>query len=377
MTDKGDRPFKHMDFTRFRGQITSLNGVPITGMERVWSGMTQAGMVGTWAMGLHIDDGRVPPMKSRHMSLVTLVALTMAVTAACSSTPIASVNVDTPSVFGSAPRITNVIGGDEMALVDVTLTVEDQTPSPKFGLLALPGAWNEAKVNLFSSTANTGVNPAAQSITLLETAFSAPVLGVRSASASFPPLRPAADYKATVFLNNTAGTISTARLAGSDARTGYTLDAGANNLLFTVVVNADEITYRVTPGSSTNSNVVSDNTIVVGDQITLDTGLAASQPGIDHLDIKIAAGAAYPGGALVARLNSPALWYQFVWNTSSNSVGPANYLAASLIGGDLATPKVAQLDFEAYADAAGTVLAGKASKSITVYGKPTVTVQVQ
>lgn len=285
--------------------------------------------------------------------------------------------VDASAIFTALPKVEKSEASDGMAHVRVGINIKDESVGPRFRIQALPGTWTEAQVTLFSSTANTTYNPAIHSVTIPFASFSGSPLG---ATASFPPLRPATDYTARAFLKNTAGAISTLRLAGSQVNTALTLNAGANTVLFNISVNGNEATYNVATGSSTNNNVVTGNTITKDDTVTLNTGIVANQPGVDRVDIKIS-GAAYgnPGTPVLIKRFTNAMaasWNTYVWDTSAaNTADTANYNPATLAGGTGVTTAAGQLDVEAYNS--NNDLVGKASFAISVHGRPTVTVQVQ
>jgi hypothetical protein len=282
-------------------------------------------------------------------------------------------------IFSGAPKITKTeetVPDDGMSHVKVKLNVIDDEPvaAPKFSIKALPGAWSDAVITLFSATASTGFANATHRVTLPFGSFSGSPL---QAAATFPPLRPAGDYTARAFLRNDVGGTLSPRLAGSLQLTGQALNAGANTLTFNISVNGAEATYAVNAGSSTNLNVVTGNNIVAGDTVTLATGIAANQPGIDHIDVRIS-GAAYSSStALLARLSTPASWNSFTWNTTNTPGAPATFVPATLVGGTGTSTEVGTIDIEAYHANDSTTPIATSSFDINVFGRPTVTVQVQ
>ncbi|MDB5099428.1 MAG: hypothetical protein JWM80_3849 [Cyanobacteria bacterium RYN_339] len=274
-------------------------------------------------------------------------------------------------IFESQPSIARVIPADGLAHVETKVNIIDNSPTHTYGLLALPGTWTSSLVTLLSPTANGAYNAAKNSVTLGFGAYGC-VAGVCTATAIFPPLRPAADYAGQVFLQNTSGTL---RLAGSSSGT-YTLNAGANTLTWTVNPNANEATFNV--ASSSNNNVVTGNSVVKGDTVVLNTGIAANQPAVSYVDVLIS-GVAYGSPVIpvnIARLATAASWNQFTWNTANdNLVLPSNYVAATFTGGAGTATTAGTLDFQAYD--VYNQLVGKASLTLAVFGTPAVTVKVQ
>jgi hypothetical protein len=238
----------------------------------------------------------------------------------------------------------------------------------------LPGAWTDALVTLFSSTANTGYVNTTHSVTIPQGLFAGVPL---TAGAAFPPLRPANDYVARCFLRNDAGATVPLRLAASKQLAGVTLDAGANTINFTLTINASESSYNIVAASSAFKNVVSDGYIVSGDQIDFNTGMDAAAPGVDHVDA-VLTGAAYGGGtAILGRIQSPTPFNTFHWDSSLDAAAPGNYLAASLVGGNLATPKAGNIEFRAYHALDAVNAIGKVVLPVNIYGQPSVMVTVQ
>ncbi|MDB5096753.1 MAG: hypothetical protein JWM80_1174 [Cyanobacteria bacterium RYN_339] len=280
------------------------------------------------------------------------------------------------TAFGT-PKITGVNSGDPgdgMSHVQVRLTIAQPPAIPKFHLEALPGAWTDALVTLFSATANTGYVSATHSQVIPQGFFfGLPLTG----AANFPPLRPANDYVARCFLRNDVGATIPLRLAASQQQTAVTLDAGANTINFTLSLNANESSYSIVAASSSFKNVVSDGYIVKSDQIDFNTGIQANAPGVDHVDAVIN-GAAYGGGsAILGRITNPANFASFTWNSNVNAVAPGTYLSATLVGGNLALPKTGNIEFRAYHILDGVNDVGKAVIPINIYTKPTVSVSVQ
>ena len=276
------------------------------------------------------------------------------------------------------PSVLRTIPADGMAHVKANLTIRDVTPMRHtWQLLALPATWTTSVVTLHSPTANLAFAQAKNSLTIPFASYTSVAGPAYTATASFPAMRPAADYQGQVFLQNLAGTIATTRLAGSQTGT-YTLNAGANTLTFTITVNGNEATYSV--ASSTANNAVTGNGFVAGDTVVLNTGFAANQPGVASVDVLLS-GAAYgsPGAPVnIARLTTAASWNSYSWNSgANNAVAPANYTAATLSAnaGTGTTAAAGQLDFQAN-DANG-LLVGKSSMAIGVFGTPTITIKVQ
>jgi hypothetical protein len=309
-----------------------------------------------------------------------LAAMVVALGAGCQATPpgygvhlvpLPDLAPAAPAVFEAQPRVERTVSADGLAHVDATVTIVDATPTPRFELLALPGTWTTSIVTLLSPTANGAFVAAKNSVTIPFASYTF-AAGAYTATASFQPLRPATDYTGQVFLQNSSGTL---RLAGSASGT-FTLQAGASPVNFTVTVNGNEGTYSV--ASSSNNNVVTGNSVVKGDTVVLNTGIAANQPAVSYVDVLLS-GAAYgsPGSPVnIARLNTPGSWNQFTWNTAvDNTTAPSNYVAATLAGGTGTSTTAGTLDFQAYD--VNAQLVGKASLTLAVFGTPTVNVKVQ
>jgi hypothetical protein len=276
-------------------------------------------------------------------------------------------------VFAQAPSILRTVSKDGMAHLRSTVTIKDDRPlGHAFALLGLPATWTTSIISLSSAIANpTGLRvtiPFAQYTSVAGPAFTSTI--------TFPPLRPAADWAENAVLQNSAGTIPTTRLSGSAVGSTTGLVAGANTLNFTINVNGSEANYSV--ASSTNNNVVTGNSIVAGDTVTLNTGIANNQTNVSYIDVFIS-GAAYgsPGAPVnIARLNTAASFSTFSFNTAvNNTTAPANFIATTLVGGAGTATLGGLLDFQAY-DAAGNLM-GKASMNIVVFGLPAITVKVQ
>jgi hypothetical protein len=305
------------------------------------------------------------------------------------------------NVFFGAPTITGVTAADGLGRLNFKLHVKGAKPvdpiAARYGILALSNGaggaavdanangsvmdeavFTEAVVTLYSSTANGTFDPTKHSRTLAKAAFSvAPDgAGYYTAAGGFGALRPATDYVAGIYLRNNAGAIATKRLGASAANGTVTIQAGAsNNVDFTCTVNGKEATYNLS--SSNYGNNVSDGGVVKGDTVTFNTGIANSQPGVDHVDVQIS-GAAYGGAsAIVKRITTPASFSSFSWNTGADSAGAGEtYLTASLSAPATGTAGTAgQVDIIAY-DVNG-VEVGRAAFAVTVFGTPTTTIRVK
>ncbi|MDB5097760.1 MAG: two component regulator propeller family protein [Cyanobacteria bacterium RYN_339] len=199
-----------------------------------------------------------------------------------------------------------------------------------------------------------------------------------SASATFQPLRPAADYTAQVFLQNPAGGNMT--LSASQTLTSVSLATGGNVLDFLVKVNGNEMSYQLS--SSNNNNVVTGNAIVKDDKVTLATGIDASQPGIDHLVLELS-GAAYANTTCtlaVLPLSGAATWNSFTWDTTLAATLPGGYVGAAaynpttLSGGTGLASIGGNLVIKTY-DVRNN-LVGNSTITLAVYGKPTVSLDL-
>jgi hypothetical protein len=285
------------------------------------------------------------------------------------------------NVFTSQPRIvstSSMEANDGMSHVQVRVNIEDQgqaLPIPRFRIQALPAAWSDALVTLYSATASTAYSNSIHRVIIPEINFTGSPLG---ATATFPPLRPATDYTARVFLRNDVGaTLVNPRLAGSASQTGVTLNAGSQNLLFNVSVNGQESSYSVTAGSSVNNNVVTGGNIVKGDTVSLSTGIANNQAGIDHVDL-VLSGAAYGGSnCILGRITTAGSFSTFSWNSNSNAGAPGTFLAASLVGGTNQATVAGTIDVLAYHVNDSVNAVATASIPVNIFGRPAVTVQVQ
>jgi hypothetical protein len=195
---------------------------------------------------------------------------------------------------------------------------------------------------------------------------------------TFPPLRPASDYAAQVYMQGNGTGTST--LAGSQAKLDVSLVPGVNNLDFAVQVNGTELSYQL--NASGNNNVVSGNAIVQGDVVTLATGVDASQPGVDHLVLELSGGAYGGATATVGVLTSAmaASWNAFTWNTGTSYTlpdgitGAAGYVPAKLTPGGGRTSAPGTLTVKAY-DLRNN-LVGTAAMTLAVYGRPLVGVNL-
>jgi hypothetical protein len=168
-----------------------------------------------------------------------------------------------------------------------------------FKLLALPGNWSTARVTLHSPTANGTFTESINAISIARSLFG-PVdgAGYQNYTATFPPLRPATDYRAELFLFNSAGTPLTNRLGGSQTQV-LTLNASSNDVAFNAVVNGNELSYQVANTVSTANN----KTKLVSEPYTLTT-FAGSTSGMTDA-VGVAAQFRNPWG--IARLQDGRL----------------------------------------------------------------------
>lgn len=338
-------------------------------------------------------------MKKNVLPVAVAATCSLAVTLGCQSgANLGSLSIDpaslksgvapvAASVFSSDAKLVKTISKSRMANVNVKMQVKE-APSLGFRIQALPGTWTQAVVQLYKdSTTNGTFDPTKHVRTIPFASFVAGTAPwVKEASASFPPLKPAAGYNTECYVQNDAGTIVTSRLAGSQTNT-LALVAGNNNLDFIISVNGKEATYNV--ASSTNGNNVSGNQIVKDDALVLNTGIATDQVGVDRIDLKVS-GLAYPGGPVIfkrlTRASDAATWDTFTWDTAaSDTAAPENYNAATFNGTDASADEngdgtagndsAGQIDVEAY-NAQGR-LVGKSSFGITVLARPTMTVRLQ
>jgi hypothetical protein len=123
-----------------------------------------------------------------------------------------------------------------------------------------------------------------------------------------------------------------------------------------------------------------DDAITKDDALVFNTGIAASQAGVDKVELFIS-GVAYssPGSpVLIKRFTnaSAASWNQYTWDTSiANTADGANYSPSLLVGGAGTTATTGQVDVKAY-DRYGAVI-GTGSFAINVLGRPETTVRIQ
>ena len=201
----------------------------------------------------------------------------------------------------------------------------------------------------------------------------------------FPPLRPANNYTAQVFLKRADG--SNLTLSGSQTRS-INLVSGVNNLLFNVDLNGNEATFSAA-NNDTTINQTTANTLVKGDALTLATGLDANQPGVAKVVTQLS-GAAYNNngtGCVLGVSTAAASWNSLAWNSATNGsdtfTPPAGvlipaYEASKLMLG-VATgtidPTPATVTVNAYD--VYNQLVGSASFTIQVYGVPEVQLQLQ
>jgi hypothetical protein len=150
--------------------------------------------------------------------------------------------------------ILNVPNG--LAQAVARIKIKDNAIASSFKLLALPLAWDSARVTLHSQSAN-GLFSESNNARIIPrlTGFATGTgmnTGYQVATVVFPPLRPSNDYRAEISLANPAGTIITARLAGGQSQI-ITLNGGANNIDFNVSINGQEALYgfqNVTQGNN-------------------------------------------------------------------------------------------------------------------------------
>lgn len=162
---------------------------------------------------------------------------------------------------------------------------------------------------------------------------------------SFPPLRPANDYVARVFLQNEDGTL---RLAGSGVTNPINLIAGNNTVDVEISRNTQEADFGLVGGNTSFTK---------GATVTVVTGVAVNMPGVDHLEIKLS-GDAYGNPStpvLLAKLTDVGNWGTYEWNTGADGT---SYTAATLAAG------AGTISIEAYD--ANEQLVGKSSFDITV-----------
>ena len=327
--------------------------------------------------------------------LVPLVALAGCQAAGVPNGSLAVSRGAAPAVAGnasvptaSARVVKDAPPNDGMAHATVVLNVYDDRPlAQAFRLLAIPGTWTPASngAKLVINDTNVLTGPLAVNIASFTGAASP-----YSAVVNLPALRPDNAYTSQIYLQDTAGAIATTRLAGSITQTGQTLQAGANTWTYTITVNANEATYDV--ASSSSNNVVTGNNIVAGDKVFLDTGIMASQPGVAAVNAYLT-GTAAPGPTcytpsatrvFLGQTTTAGSFNTFQWDTTASPALPgAPYTVAggAFVAGSFAGPasgtttNSGQIDFEAVD--VNNNLVGKSSFALAVFGKPSLTVQVQ
>lgn len=160
------------------------------------------------------------------------------------------------------------------------------------------------------------------------------------AAFDFPPLRPGSGYKAQLFLTGQNGyryeTLadlseiaipkppmkSDDSLAGSQVLPEFSLRAGRNDLVFNVTVNGEQ--FHTSIEESRAGNEVRGNAITEDDVVTLSTGMANNQPGVQRLVIELS-GPCYDHGRSVATIGVLEEGAKDSWNTFkwfSNKQGP-------------------------------------------------------
>lgn len=233
----------------------------------------------------------------------------------------------------------------------------------------------------------TGFNPDTDTVTVFN--LTSPVAGTYRTSVKFPPLRPADDYEARVYLRNEVGDDLTPQLAGSQVLPKVKLKAGPNVFTFDVVVNGNEASYSL--ASSDNGNSVEDNAITKDDVVTLATGMAKNQPGVDRVEVYLD-GACYGSPehpALLGVLDNAASWNTFTWDTTQALTGLTPTLKDATLFDpthfDGIKPEKTDADQFPYAAGAITVVSyndrdervGVAKFDLRVYAKPEVTLRLK
>jgi hypothetical protein len=303
------------------------------------------------------------------------IVLSLAVLAGCKAAPVAVQDLSVAQVLPQgvalgAARVAGSAPEDGAANVRLTLRVAEP-PAAGFRLMGVPAAWTEATVSLVSPTVSSTYDLAKHTRTLAKSEFTANADGTYTGRFAFPPMRPADNYEGRVYVKNLAGTTQTTRLAGSATKSGISLRAGSNPLAFDVQVNGQEATYLLT---GSEINVVDGNAVTKGDVVTLETGLARSQPGVDHLDVKLS-GACYGNGSttvLVKRLTTATSWDAMTWSTDADS---EQFRKDQLKGGTDFGALAGRLDFEAYNERGELV--GRAATAIQVFGRPEVSLRLR
>lgn len=317
----------------------------------------------------------------KHLTFLSL-ALAVAAVAGCKTAPmpLADSSLATVSAVQAAPSaalalasgVERSVSPDGMANMLVSMNVRQQ-PALGFKIQqagTLPTAWSQAAISLFSPTVSATYSADLHRRTMIKSAFTDNGNGTFTGTFTFPPLRPAADYQARVFVGNTQAGAD--RLAGSMVQDNLTLVAGTNPLSFDVVVNDQEGSFQAQV-SATSANKIDGSNITKDDLVSLKTGLAKNQPGVARLDVKLT-GACYGNGTDVVLLKSfatadAASWDAFTWNTDADQ---ADFLKAQFKGGTGVNAAGGKLIFEAYN--ALNELVGKSEVAIHVFGRPVIDV---
>jgi hypothetical protein len=318
------------------------------------------------------------------LSLLSLAFAAVAV-AGCktASMPLADASLATVSAVPPAPAaaltlasgIERAVSPDGMAHMLVTMNVR-QRPALGFKIqqvATLPTTWTRAVVSLFSPTVSATFDAAKHSRTLDKATFTANVDGTYTGRFTFPPLRPAEDYEARVFVGNTPDGAAE-RLAGSMVDT-VKLVAGSNPLAFDVVVNDQEGGFQAQV-TAASANAIDGSNFTEDDLVTVKTGLANNQPGVARLDVKLT-GACYGDGTTTVLVKSFALadaaaWDTFEWDTGADA---NTFVADQLKGGTGVDALAGTLIFEAYD--ANDVRVGQSELAIHVFGRPIIDVTLK
>jgi hypothetical protein len=317
----------------------------------------------------------------KHLSFLPIAAAVVVI-AGCKTAPmpLADSSLATVSAIQAAPAaaltlassLERAVSQDGMAHMLVSMNVRQQ-PALGFKVqqaATLPTAWSQAAVSLFSPSVSAAYDVNLHSRTLIKTAFTDNGNGTFTGRFTFPPLRPAADYQARVFVGDAQAGAD--RLAGSMVQDNVALVAGTNPLSFDVVVNDQQNSFQAQV-SATSANKIDGSNITKDDLVSLKTGLAKNQPGVTRLDVKLT-GACYGNGTDVVLLKSfaaadAASWDAFTWNTDADQ---ADFLKAQFKGGTDVNAADGKLIFEAYNER--NELVGKSELAIHVFGRPVIDV---
>lgn len=315
------------------------------------------------------------------------IAVSLAFAGGCKATPVlmpdrSAVEIATlqaSTLFAAQPGVTSSLPRDGMARLQASLRVK-QVPKLGFSVLAAApeltlSTFTKAAMTLYSGTAFTAYNAKTHTSEVEFGNFNDNSDASKTAIFKFPPLMPADDYEASLFLKNKvrlADKSFTERLAGSHKQSPIKLRTGDNKLDFEVTVNGEELSYALT--SSETGNQIDDSNITKDDVVTLATGIQAEQPGVAAVKIYLL-GACYGTGktpVLVANLTDPTTWNTYRWETA---VATEGFVPTDFHGGEDFDALSGQLIVQAVNARAEVV--GTARFEIGVLGRPKVNVTVR